>query len=136
VVLWAVLNKERAIVRTSYTYEDHKYLQNKEVQDLFLILRAEILAIDSTVYEDVLKLYIAFKADTNFVDVIFKSNGLRLAINLAFSNLQDPQNRAVNVKDKGRWGNGEVSFEVDSRDDISYAMFLIKQAYDRQFDSD
>jgi uncharacterized protein with ParB-like and HNH nuclease domain/predicted transport protein len=135
-ILRAVLNKEKVVVRASYTYDDHKYLQNKEVKELFLALRAEVLAIDSAVYEDVLKLYIAFKADTNFVDVIFKSNGLRLTINLSFGDLQDPQNRAVNVKDKGRWGNGEVSFEVDSKEDLSYAMFLIKQAYDRQFDGE
>lgn len=36
--------------------------------------------------------------------------------------------------DKGRWGNGEVTLEVDSQEDITYAMFLIKQTYDRQFD--
>jgi predicted transport protein len=135
-VLKAVLSKEKTVTRANYTYEDHKYLQNKEVKELFLALRAQILAIDSAVYEDVLKLYIAFKADTNFVDVIFKSGGLRLTINLSFTDLQDPQNRGVNIKDKGRWGNGEVSFEVDSKDDVAYAMFLIKQAYDRQFDGD
>jgi len=132
----SVLSKEKAVARASYSYEDHKYLQNKEVKELFLALKEQVLAIDPAVYEDVLKLYIAFKADTNFVDVIFKSTGLRLSINLAFSDLQDPQNRAVNIKDKGRWGNGEVSFEVDSKEDITYAMFLIKQAYDRQFDTE
>ena len=134
--LKSVLSKEKAAARASYSYDDHKYLQNKEVKELFLALKEQVLAIDPAVYEDVLKLYIAFKADTNFVDVIFKSTGLRLSINLAFSDLQDPQNRAVNIKDKGRWGNGEVSFEIDSKDDITYAMFLIKQAYDRQFDAE
>ena len=93
------------------------------------------MAIDQAVYEDVLKLYIAFKADTNFVDVVFKSTGLRLTINLAFGDLQDPKNRAINVKGRGRWGNGEVSFDVNSKEDITYAMFLIRQAYNRQFDA-
>jgi uncharacterized protein with ParB-like and HNH nuclease domain/predicted transport protein len=132
----ALLNKQKSLGRASYAYEDHKYLQNNPVKELFLALKEQVLAIDSAVYEDVLKLYIAFKADTNFVDVIVQSAGLSLTINLAFSDLQDPQNRAVNVKDKGRWGNGEVSFEVNSKDDISYAMFLIKQAYDHQFDGE
>jgi predicted transport protein len=107
-----------------------------ELKELFLALKEQVLAIDPAVYEDVRKLYIAFKADTNFVDVIFKSASLRLTINLAFSDLQDPQHRAMNIKDKGRWGNGEVSFELDSKDDISYAMFLIKQAYYRQFEAE
>ncbi len=129
-------SKEATISKTAYTYQDHKYLQNSPVKEIFLALKEQVLAIDPAVYEDVLKLYIAFKADTNFVDVIFRANGLRLSINLEFSDLQDPQKRAVNIKDKGRWGNGEVSFEVDSKDDIGYAMFLIKQAYDRQFDGE
>ena len=136
VELKTLLNKQKLPERASYSYEDHKYLQNNGVKELFLALKEQVLAIDPAVYEDVLKLYIAFKADTNFVDVIFKASGLRLTINLAYSDIQDPQNRAVNVKDKGRWGNGEVSFEVDAKEDISYAMFLIKQAYDRQFDGD
>jgi predicted transport protein len=135
-VLKSVLNKEKAAVRAAYTYENHKYLQNEVVKELFLELKSHVLAIDPAVYEHVLKLYIAFKADTNFVDVIFKSTGLKLTINLPFSDLQDPQNRAVNIKDKGRWGNGEVRFAVDSKEDITYAMFLIKQAYDLQFDGE
>ena len=134
--LKTLLTMQKSSDRASYSYEDHKYLQNNVVKALFLAIKEQVLAIDPAVYEDVLKLYIAFKADTNFVDVIFKASGLRLTINLAYSDIQDPQNRAVNVKNKGRWGNGEVSFEVDSKEDIPYAMFLIKQAYDRQFDGE
>lgn len=130
-----VLSKEKSTVKTLYTYADHKNLQNPEVREIFDTLRDQVLSIDPAVYEEVLKLYVAFKADTNFVDVVFKSSGLRLTINLAFGDLQDPQNRAVNVKNKGRWGNGEVSLEVDSIEDVTYAMFLIKQAYVRQFDT-
>ena len=133
-ILKALLVKEKQTARPTYTYEDHRYLQNEVVLDLFTSLKTQILAIDSAVYEEVLKLYVAFKADTNFVDVVFKSAGLRLTINLPFDDLQDPKHLAENVKGKGRWGNGEVSLEVDSSDDVSYAMFLIKQAYDRQFD--
>jgi uncharacterized protein with ParB-like and HNH nuclease domain/predicted transport protein len=130
-----VLSKEKTSVKTLYTYVDHKNLQSPAVRELFEALRDQVLSIDPAVYEEVLKLYVAFKADTNFVDVVFKSSGLRLTINLAFGDLQDPQNRAVNVKDKGRWGNGEVSLELDTLEDVSYAMFLIKQAYVRQFDN-
>jgi uncharacterized protein with ParB-like and HNH nuclease domain/predicted transport protein len=133
--LTRILRKEKSTVKNSYTYADHKYLGNEHVSSLFAELKEQVLAIDPAVYEEVLKLYIAFKAETNFVDVVLKSTGLRLTINLPFSDLQDPQNRAENVKGKGRWGNGEVSLEVDSKEEISYAMFLINQAYRRQFDS-
>ena len=37
---------------------------------VFLALRRELLGVDACVTEEVLKLYIAYKAETNFVDVV------------------------------------------------------------------
>lgn len=127
---------DHPVLRPNFTYADHKHLQNIEVYELFLALKREILSIDSGVYEEVLKYYIAFKAETNFVDVILKASGLRLTINLAFNDLRDPKHLALDIREKGRWGNGEVSLKVDHKEDIDYAMFLIRQAYNKQFDSD
>jgi uncharacterized protein with ParB-like and HNH nuclease domain/predicted transport protein len=128
--------KEIEVTRPEYTYEDHKYLQNKVVMDLFLALKEQVMAINPAVYEDVLKYYIAFKAETNFVDVVFYASRLKLTINLPFGELQDPQNKAENIKGKGRWGNGEVSVDVRTAEDIPYAMFIVRQAYDRQFEGE
>jgi predicted transport protein len=128
--------KEIEVTRAEYTYEDHKYLQNRVVMDLFLALKEQVMAINPAVYEDVLKYYIAFKAETNFVDVVFYASRLKLTINLPFGELQDPQNKAENIKGKGRWGNGEVSVDVRTADDIPYAMFIVRQAYDRQFEGE
>jgi len=126
--------KDIEVTRAEYTYEDHKYLQNKVVMDLFLSLKEQVLAINPAVYDDVLKYYIAFKAETNFVDVVFYASRLKLTINLPFGELQDPKNKAENISGKGRWGNGEVSIGINSLDDIPYAMFLVRQAYERQFE--
>ena len=123
------------VTRAAYTYGDHKYLQNKVVMDLFLALKEQVLAINPAVYEDVLKYYIAYKAETNFVDVVFYASRLKLTVNFAYGDLQDPQGKAENIKGKGRWGNGEVSVDVKSLDDIPYAMFIVRQAYDQQFEA-
>ena len=144
-LIWQAPNADPALIkqlgvtekvesRPTYTYADHKYLQHPEVRSLFDDLRSRVLAIDSTVFEEVLKLYIAFKSETNFVDVITKASGLRLTINMPFAELKDPKGLAVNVKDQGRWGNGEVSLHIDNKDEIDYAIFLIRQAYDRQLE--
>ncbi len=127
--------KATEVTRAEYTYDDHKYLQNKVVMDLFLALKEQVLAINPAVYEDVLKYYIAYKAETNFVDVVFYASRLKLTVNLAYGDLQDPQGKAENIKGKGRWGNGEVSVDVKSLDDIPYAMFIVRQAYDQQFEA-
>ena len=51
----------------------------------------------------VLQLYIAFKARTNFVDVIPQSERLKLTINIAFAHLEDPRGIAEDVT---AWGGG------------------------------
>lgn len=122
----------------SYTIEDHPYLsQGSEMygtipKELFTQLRKEILAIDPCVHEVVLKNYVAYKAETNFVDIIPKAKGLRLTLNMKFPDLNDPKSRAEDVSDKGRWGNGEVSVFLLKASDIPYVMGLIRQSFDRQ----
>lgn len=56
VELKTLMNKQKLAERASYSYEDHKNLQNNGVKGLFLALKEQVLAIDPAVYEDVLKL--------------------------------------------------------------------------------
>ena len=130
-----VASKKKSEMRTDYTYADHKYLASPEVMALFDALKKEVLAIDSAVYEDILKYYIAFKAETNFVDVIFKAKTLRLTVNLRFRDVRDPDGKCRDISNMGKWGNGEVSVSISSKKDIQYAMFIIRQAFDAQFES-
>lgn len=126
--------KSKVQDKFEYTYAEHKYLDRPEVFEIFKLLKSEVLSLDPSVYEEILKYYIAFKAETNFVDVITKASGLRLTLNMKFADLLDPENRAVNLLDKGRLGNGDVSVALVSPADVPYAMFLIRQAFDRQFE--
>jgi predicted transport protein len=50
---------------------------------------SEVLALDPCVTEEILKLYVAYKAETNFVDVVPQAKRLRLSFNLAFSEIND-----------------------------------------------
>ena len=40
------------------------------MRDLFDAFRKQVLALDPVVSEEFLKLYVAYKAETNFVDVV------------------------------------------------------------------
>ncbi len=117
---------------SNYTLADHPNLERQEVRALFDALRAEVLALDSNISETFLKYYIAFKAETNFVDVIPKARWLRLSLNLKFSEIDDPRGIATDVTGKGRWGNGDVSINFKKIDELPYVIGLIKQSLSKQ----
>ena len=78
-----------------------------------------------------MKLYIAFKAETNFVDVIPQKMRLLLALNLRFFELHDPKGLARDVTNLGRWGNGDAEVELCDSDGLPYVMGLVSQAFER-----
>ena len=82
--------------------------------------------------EEFLKLYVAYKAETNFVDIVAQAERLRISINLDFHELHDPRKLAKDVTGMGRWGNGNVEVKLDSLDDIPYIMGLARQGFERQ----
>ena len=118
--------------KSTYKLQDHEYLSRPHVKELFAELRREILAIDSTVSETFLKYWIAYKVDSNFVDIVPKAKGLRLTINLRYSEIEDPRGMTEDVSGKGRWGNGDVSVHFRKLEDLPYVMKLIRQSYEKQ----
>jgi uncharacterized protein with ParB-like and HNH nuclease domain/predicted transport protein len=118
---------------TTYTLDAHPYLAGP-VRDLFEELRKRILNIDSSVTEHVLKLYVAYKTQTNFVDVVPQKGQLKLSLGLTIDQLQDPQGWGRDVSGVGHWGNGEVEVTVSQVADLDYLMNLIHQAYELQSD--
>lgn len=117
---------------TVYTREDHSRLSNPVVAVLFDAFRKEVLALDECVTEDFLKLYIAYKAETNFVDVIPQAKRLKLSINMEFADINDPRGLCVDVTGLGRWGNGNVMVTLDSLDKLPYIMGLVRQSLEMQ----
>jgi uncharacterized protein with ParB-like and HNH nuclease domain/predicted transport protein len=119
---------------TSYTLADHPQLANPQIREVFDALDARIQALDPNVTQEVLKLYIAYKAETNFVDIVPQAKRLRLSLNMPFADLDDPKGLAKNVTGIGRWGNGDVELGIATMEDVPYAIGLIRQSLDRQLD--
>src|SRR5690554_1463540 len=116
-----------------YSLEDHPHLtQGAPMRPLFELLRKEVMALDPSVTEEVLKLYVAFKAESNFVDVVPQKSRLRLSLNLPFHELNDPKGIARDVTNLGRWGNGDVEIGFSDSADLPYVMGLIRQAFEQQ----
>lgn len=77
-------------------------------------------------------LYIAFKAETNFVDVVPQKTRLRLSLNMPFHELSDPKEMARDVTNLGRWGNGDVEVGLSKESELAYVMGLIRQSFEKQ----
>lgn len=90
------------------------------------------MAFDPVVTEEFLKLYVAYKAETNFVDVVPQAKRLRLSLNMPFPDINDPRGKCKDVSGLGRWGNGDVEVGLSSLDDLPYIIGLVRQAFERQ----
>ena len=125
-------NIEHQKQKSNYQLQDHEYLARAHVKELFEALRKEIFAIDPAISETFLKYWIAYKVDTNFVDAVPKAKGLRLSLNMRYSEIHDPRGITEDVSGKGRWGNGDVSLHYRKLEDLPYIMGLIRQSYEKQ----
>ena len=118
---------------SDYTIDDHPYLSANGLRDVFEAFRKEVLALNPCcVNEEFLKLYVAYKAETNFVDAVPQAKRLRLSLNMPFSEINDPKGICKDVTGLGRWGNGNVEVELKLIDELPYIMGLVRQSYERQ----
>ncbi|WBU65625.1 GmrSD restriction endonuclease domain-containing protein [Paracoccus aerodenitrificans] len=115
-----------------YSIEDHPHLLNAPTRGLFDAFRTEVLKLDPCVSEEFLKLYVAYKAETNFVDVVPQAKQLRLSLNMGFAEISDPRGMCKDVSGLGRWGNGDVEVRFSTLDELPYIIGLVRQSLERQ----
>jgi uncharacterized protein with ParB-like and HNH nuclease domain/predicted transport protein len=118
--------------KARYTIADHPHLQGGASLELFNSFRGQVLALDECVKEEFLKLYVAYKAETNFVDVIPQANGLRLTLNASFLELDDPKGLCRDVTNLGKWGNGNAEVYLKDMEDLAYVIGIVSQALEKQ----
>jgi uncharacterized protein with ParB-like and HNH nuclease domain/predicted transport protein len=115
-----------------YTIDDHPHLLSPGMRKMFEAFRKDVLALDPNVIEAFMKLYVAYKAETNFVDVVPQAKRLILTLNMTFPEINDPKGLCRDVTGRGRWGNGDVEVFFESLDELPYIMGLVRQSYERQ----
>ena len=115
-----------------YTIDDHPHLLTSAITELFESFRTQVLALSPCVAEEFLKLYVAYKAETNFVDVVPQAKRLRLSLNIDFSEINDPKGIAKDVTNLGRWGNGNVEVGLAKLEELPYVIGLVRQAFEKQ----
>jgi predicted transport protein len=99
---------------------------------LYNRLEDMLLALHPAARRECKKLYIAFKLDTNFVDVIPQASKLILVFNLRFDQVEDPKGWCRDITSLRRWGNGDVELYLNDESQIEYAVGLAEQSLSLQ----
>ena len=107
---------------------------NATTRPLYETLDSRIRSLSPDVRKEFKKFYIAYKLDTNFVDIILQQNRLRLSVNMSFKNVVDSKGICIDISQKKSWGNGEVELIFDDPDQIEDVMGIIEQGYNLQAD--
>jgi uncharacterized protein with ParB-like and HNH nuclease domain/predicted transport protein len=128
--------RPKVVPSAEYTLDQHPNLLTPAMRLLFDAFRQEVLALNPCVTEEILKLYVAYKAETNFVDLIPQTKRLRLNLNMRFGDIVDPKGICRDVTGLGRWGNGDVELHLTSLEELPYVMGLVRQSLDQQIDGD
>lgn len=143
-LVWAKVELSRDIIDaykpqieqpTEYCLEDHPHLSTGKMTEIYQAFRKAVLELDPCVTEEIKKLYVAFKAETNFVDVVPQAKRLRLSLNMPYTEIDDPRGLCKDVTNLGRWGNGDVEVGLDNLEDIPHIMALVTQSFEWQMGS-
>lgn len=86
------------------------------------------------VHKEFKKMYVAYKLDTNFVDIVIHKERLCLSVNMPFEDVIDPKGICRDVSELGRWANGDVEVFFDSLGQLDDVMAIVDQAYHIQAD--
>ena len=72
---------------------------------------------------------IAFKTNTNFIDVRLQKTQIKIWLNLTYGTLNDPKQVARDMSNIGHWSNGEYEIIMKINANMSYVMDLVTQSY-------
>jgi len=120
------------VEETAYTLADHPKLSRSPIREMFQHLHNQILGLDGSVEQVIRQQYVAYKLDTNFVDVVPQTSRLQLYLNMRFDEIQDPKGICRDVRGIGTMGNGEAEVGFNLLEELPYVMKLVRQAYEKQ----
>lgn len=130
----AELAPYQTVTKPAERYGLESYDANVFTKTLFDVLDRRIQNLSPNVKREFKKLYVAYKLDTNFVDIVFQKSRLRISLNMKFSEVIDPHGICRDITGLGRWGNGDVEVRMEHTSDVDQIMDLIVQAYNLQAD--
>ena len=130
----AELAPYQIVEKPAERYSLETYDTNVFTKTLFEVLDRRIQNLSPDVKREFKKLYVAYKLDTNFVDIVFQKQRLRISLNMKFSEVIDPNGICRDITGLGRWGNGDVELYMEHTSDVDQIMEIVEQSYRLQAD--
>lgn len=134
------ISKDKTIQNVSsevktYSVDDHFKNGWENSREIFEEIEKRVINLDSRIIRNVRKNYIAYKIEGlkwNLCDIhIYKSKIDVRLIRVEKKDLKDPENKVVKIPwQANSWGK-HSSYIVKNTSDIDYAMFLVKQIYEK-----
>ena len=135
-IQWAMIAGLRHRLVHDYDGTNWNIIADVVFEELPILINQfrRILNFSPDVKREFKKLYIAYKLDTNFVDIVIQKQRLRISVNMKFSEVYDPIGTCCDITGLGRWGNGDVELFSEHTSDVDQVMEIIEQAYRQQVD--
>lgn len=102
---------------------------------LFENLDKRIINLSPSVRREFKKLYVSYKINTNFVDVVFNDRNLKLSIKLKFADVKDSKGICRDMTGIGQWGNGDIEICFSSLADLDDIMYIVNKHMKLKFNS-
>ncbi len=130
-----ISKQDKAIVKVNqeikvYTEKEHLEKSDDEIKELYERVKDAVQNLGELEIKPK-KLYIAFIAKTNVIDIHLQKQNLRIWINLKKNELDDPKKLAKDVSQTGHWGNGDYQLDLKNDEELEYVLSLIKQSLNK-----
>ena len=113
------------------TEEMHLALGSPTTQNLYGRFKEMVLALYPNALIKPTKVYIGFKAKTNFTDAVLTKKALKVFINLPKGKLKDSKGMARDISQIGHWANGDYEVRIKQESDLPYVIELVAQSLNR-----
>ncbi len=97
---------------------------------LYEELKTKVLQFGDDIKIVPLKFYIAFKRNTNFIDVEFRKSKILVFMNMKQGTLDDTKKMSRDVTHIGHYGNGQYEFTIQKPVEIDYIVSLARKSYE------
>jgi len=116
-----------------YSIDDHFKSGWEDTRELFEEIRNKILDIDTRIEEKVNKYYIGYKIGAFNICAIhaYKSKLELHLVRVDKEDLKDPENKIIKIPWEERGWGKLCGYQITSSADIDYALFLVKQVYEK-----
>ncbi|MEL7647297.1 MAG: DUF262 and DUF1524 domain-containing protein [Sedimentibacter sp.] len=116
----------------TYTSIEHYPHMSDPIKTIYNELDRKLLNLDTYIFKEYKKHYIAYKNETNFVNIKPSRDELTVAFNIPFENIKDDKGLCLNYTGIGNFASNDVLLKVDETSDLSYVINIAKQALNYQ----